>query len=332
MSGGVDSAAAVLLLRGAGHEVEGCTLALTDGAEDEIARARETAASLGIPHRTLDLRQEFYREVITPFAEEYACGRTPNPCIVCNRRIKLGRLYDYAMAEGFSALATGHYARIARTGEGYRILRARDARKDQSYVLYRIKEEQLPKLLFPLGEITKEEARARVLEAGLSVAAAKESQDICFVRDGDYASLVERVTGVPCAAGDYIDKDGCILGRHRGIINYTVGQHKGLGIALGRVRYVTAIDGGAGTVTLGDEEELYRSEVTLPHVEYIGSAPSAPYRATVKLRYGRRETAATVYPLGEGARLVFDTPERAPAPGQSAVLYDGDVLLGGGVI
>ena len=168
--------------------------------------------------------------------------------------------------------------------------------------------------------------------AGLSVAAAKESQDICFVRDGDYASLVEQVTGVPCAAGDYIDKDGCILGRHRGIINYTVGQHKGLGIALGRVRYVTAIDGGAGTVTLGDEEELYRSEVTLSRVEYIGSAPSTPYRAAVKLRYGRRETAATVYPLGEGARLVFDTPERAPAPGQSAVLYDGDILLGGGVI
>ncbi len=332
MSGGVDSAAAALRLIRLGHEVEGCTLRLVEDFDAELTRARDTASSLGIPHRTLDLREEFYRDVIAPFAEEYARGRTPNPCILCNRRVKLGLLYDYARAEGFDVLATGHYARIESVGGEYRILRAADTKKDQSYVLYRLSAAELPHLLFPLGDMTKEEARALVKGAGLPVHEAPESQDICFVRDGNYAALIERVMGKPCPPGDYIDKEGAVLGRHKGIIHYTVGQHKGLGIALGRVRYVTAIDGALGTVTLGDEEELYHSEVTLRQVHYIGERRTAPYRASVKLRYGQRTVDTTVHPEGEGARLVFDTPQRAPAPGQSAVLYDGDTLLGGGVI
>ncbi len=332
MSGGVDSAAAALCLLRAGHEVEGCTLSLTEGQEAELARARDTAAACGIPHRTLDLGAEFYRDVITPFAEEYARGRTPNPCVLCNRYIKIGLLYDYAIREGFDALATGHYARIEKRDGAYRIKKASDRKKDQSYVLYRLRGEALSHLLFPLGEMTKAEARALVSEADLPAQEAPESQDICFVRDGDYASLVERVTGVPAKAGDYIDKSGAVLGRHRGIIHYTVGQHKGLGIALGRVRYVTAIDGVSRTVTLGDEEDLYQSEVTLAHVHYIGERRTSPYRASVKLRYGQREEEATVYPEGEGARLVFARPQRAPAPGQSAVLYEGEYLLGGGII
>ena len=330
MSGGVDSAVAARLLLAEG-ELFGCTLLLTEG-EEGAEGARATAAALGFSHRTLDLREEFYREVIRPFSEAYAAGRTPNPCITCNERIKLGRLYDYAMAEGLDRLATGHYARIGERDGRPCLMKARDSEKDQSYVLYHLREEMLPHLAFPLGELTKAEVRALAEEAGLAAAHARESQDICFVPDGRYAALVERVTGHPAEPGDYVDAEGRVLGRHRGLTHYTLGQHKGLGIALGRVRYVTAIDPLRRRVTLGDEADLYRNEVIVPRMHYIGDRPTAPFRAAAKLRYRQREEAVTVYPDGEGARLVFDMPQRAPTPGQSAVLYDGDVVLGGGEI
>lgn len=330
MSGGVDSAVAARLLLAEG-ELVGCTLLLTEG-EGGAEGARATAAALGFPHRTLDLTGEFYREVVRPFAEAYAAGRTPNPCITCNKEIKLGRLFDLAMAEGFHRLATGHYARIGEVGGRLRLMKARDPEKDQSYVLYHLREEMLPHLAFPLGELTKAEVRAIAGEAGLAAATAKESQDICFVPDGRYAALVERVTGHPAEPGQYVDAEGRPLGEHRGILHYTLGQHKGLGIALGRVRYVTGIDPLRREVTLGDEEDLYRTEVRVPRMHYIGERPTAPFRAAAKLRYRQREEAVTVHPEGEGARLVFDKPQRAPTPGQSAVLYEGDVVLGGGEI
>ena len=339
MSGGVDSAVCAHLVLAAGDAAEGCTLRLTDGeterktgSEDDIARARETAAHLGIPHRVLDIREDFRREVILPFCREYCAGHTPNPCVTCNRTVKFGRLYEEARALGFDRLATGHYARIAYGGGHYRLLKARDAAKDQSYVLYQLTEEMLSHLLFPLGELTKEEVRAIAAARGLTVASQKESQDICFVPNGRYASLIEEVTGTVPPPGDYVDAEGRVLGRHRGIIHYTLGQHKGLGIALGRVRYVTGIDATRNTVTLGDEEDLYRSEVRVPQMHYIGERPEHPFRAAVKLRYRQAEEGATVYPEGEGARLVFDRPQRAPTAGQSAVLYDGDYVLGGGIL
>ncbi|MBO7762169.1 MAG: tRNA 2-thiouridine(34) synthase MnmA [Clostridia bacterium] len=340
MSGGVDSAVTARLILSTGHTAEGCTLHLTreenerkTGSAEDVARARESAAVLGIPHRLLDLSEEFFRAVVLPFCEDYLRGVTPNPCILCNQRIKLGWLYDYARREGFDCLATGHYARIEVQEGQYRLKKARDPEKDQSYVLYRLREEQLAHLAFPLGELTKAEVRAMAAAAGLVAAAgAKESQDICFVPSGRYTELMERVTGRTSPEGNYVDRDGCVLGRHRGIAHYTLGQHKGLGIALGRVRYVTAIDPVRNEVTLGDEEDLFTDTVRLPDMHYIGKRPTAPYRATAKLRYRQREEAVTVYPDGDGARLVFDRPQRAPTVGQSAVVYEGDYVLGGGII
>ena len=330
MSGGVDSAAAATLLKRAGHTVEGCTMRLAGTAREdaECERAAASAKALGIPHRILDLRADFEEAVIRPFAAAYRAGKTPNPCIFCNAAIKFGAFYEYAMREGFDRIATGHYARI----EGTLLKKAADPQKDQSYVLYRLRESILARTLLPLGGITKAEARSIAEEAGLASARAEESQDICFVPDGDYAALVEYLSGVPAAEGSYIDSEGHVLGKHRGIIHYTLGQHKGLGIALGRVRYVTHIDPIENTVTLGDEADLYTTEATLTDLHFIGTPPSAPHRAAVKLRYRQREVACTVYPEGDTARLVLDTAQRAPTPGQSAVLYDGDTVLGGGYI
>ena len=334
MSGGVDSAATAALILEAGHTAEGCTLRLsgTEREEAELARAAASAEVLGIPHRVLDLREEFAREVIRPFAEAYAQGRTPNPCILCNKKIKLGALYRYAMAEGFDAIATGHYARIEMKDGRPHLLRALDGAKDQSYVLYTLTEEVLAHTLLPLGGITKREARAIAEECGLASARAEESQDICFVPNGRYAEVVEGVLGTPIPEGSYVDSEGRILGRHRGITHYTIGQHKGLGIALGRVRYVTRIDAARGEVTLGDEEDLFTREVRLCDVHFIGDVPTFPIPVTVKLRYRQRDVSATLIPEEGGARLLTDLPVRAPAPGQSAVLYDGERVLGGGII
>lgn len=330
MSGGVDSAAAATLLLRAGYTVTGCTMRLsgTEREEREIARAAASAEVLGIPHRVLDLREDFAREVIAPFAAAYRAGKTPNPCIFCNAAIKFGAFFDYATAKGFERIATGHYARI----EGGRLKKADDAAKDQSYVLYRLTQRVLDRTLFPLGKITKAEARAIAEGAGLAAARAEESQDICFVPDGDYAAFLEHKNGAPAPRGHYIDREGRVLGEHCGITHYTLGQHKGLGIALGRVRYVTHIDPLANTVTLGDEADLFKKEVRLSDLCLIGRAQNAPFRATAKLRYRHRDVPLTVYPEGMGARLVFDEAQRAPTPGQSAVLYDGDTVLGGGYI
>ena len=335
MSGGVDSAAAAALVLRAGHTAEGVTLRLTgtEREEAEIARARESAATLGLPHTVLDLREEFGACVVRPFAEAYRAGRTPNPCVLCNREIKLGALYREAMRRGFDRVATGHYARIALDDGRPILCRARDLHKDQSYMLHLLSAEVLSHLLLPLGELTKAEARAIAEEYGLAAARAEESQDICFVPDGDRVGFLEHFWGEPPQVGSFVDREGNVLGQHRGLEHYTVGQHKGLGIALGRVRYVTRLDGEHCEVTLGDEAELYRREVVIPRLHLIaGGRLDAPLSATAKLRYRQTDAACTVYPEGEGARLVFCEPQRAPAPGQSAVLYDGDRVLGGGEI
>ena len=330
MSGGVDSAAAATLLGRVGHTVEGCTMRLSDTEREkaEILRAAASAEVLGIPHRVLDLRKEFQNKVVAPFIADYRAGKTPNPCIYCNAAIKFGAFFDYAMREGFDRIATGHYARA----EGGRLFKAHDAVKDQSYVLYRLRREILERTLFPLGELTKAEARAIAEGAGLASARAEESQDICFVPDGDYAAFLERASGAPLPRGHYIDSEGHILGEHAGITHYTLGQHKGLGIALGRVRYVTHIDPLQNTVTLGDEADLYKKEARLFDLHLIDGERCLPFSAAVKLRYRHREVDCTVYPEAGGARLVFAEPQRAPTPGQSAVLYDGNTVLGGGYV
>lgn len=336
MSGGVDSTAAALLLKQQGHEVGGLTLVLNDGEEalGAAADARRVAEQLGISHVTLDLRDEFYRYVKRPFAEAYEQGLTPNPCIECNRHIKFGRMLDYALENGWDAIATGHYARIESEDGRFLLKKATDPAKDQSYVLYSLTQHQLAHAVFPLCDRNKPELRALAEQAGLATAQKKDSQDICFVPDGDYVSVLTRDLDVVLREGAYVDTDGNRIGTHRGVPAYTIGQRKGLGVAFGEPRFVVAKDAESSTVTLGRSEDLFATELIADEVNFIAvETLDAPTRVQVRTRYKQVEAQATVYPPENGRmRVVFDTPQRAITPGQAVVLYQGDVVLGGGRI
>mgnify|MGYP000638713223 CR=1 FL=1 len=335
LSGGVDSAAAALLLRQQGYSVGGCTLLLRDGGEAEAEDARQTAQTLGIPFTLLDLRAEFRRDVIDYFTATYRAGGTPNPCVVCNRTIKFGRLLDYALAQGYDGMATGHYLRLLHENGRYIPATAEFAEKDQTYVLCELTQEQLAHCVFPLGEVkSKDAVRALAAQAGLRIAKKHDSQDICFIPDGDYVQFL-RQHGAELTPGDFVDKDGRVLGRHKGLPCYTSGQRKGLGVAAGKHVYVVRKNGADNTILLGDDADLFSSVLTASRVNWIaGEAPAAPVRCTAKTRYSQHiDAPCTAYPLaGEGVRVVFDTPQRAITAGQSVVLYDGDEVLGGGVI
>ena len=346
MSGGVDSSVAAKLLCDAGNECIGCTMKLFDNCDaglsrsrtccslDDIEDARSVAFSLGMRYYVFNFKYDFREKVIKKFASAYLAGQTPNPCIDCNRYMKFDKLYERARLLGCDKIATGHYARIEFDGEKYMLKKARDESKDQSYVLYMLTQEQLAHTLFPLGELIKSETRAIAEASKLTNAQKPDSQDICFVPDGDYAAAIERLTGKTSAPGNFIDTDGNVLGTHRGITHYTIGQHRGLGLALPERRYVCKIDAGSGTVTLGSGTELYSREVLVRDFNWIsGEAPSGPIRCSAKIRYRQLEQAANVEPLSENEALIrFDTPQRAVTPGQSAVLYDDDTVLGGGII
>lgn len=346
MSGGVDSSVAAKLLCDAGNECIGCTMKLFDNCDaglsrsrtccslDDIEDARSVAFSLGMRYYVFNFKDDFREKVIKKFASAYLAGQTPNPCIDCNRYMKFDKLYERARLLGCDKIATGHYARIEFDGEKYMLKKARDESKDQSYVLYMLTQEQLAHTLFPLGELIKSETRAIAEASKLTNAQKPDSQDICFVPDGDYAVAIERLTGKTSAPGNFIDTDGNVLGTHRGITHYTIGQHRGLGLALPERRYVCKIDAGSGTVTLGSGTELYSREVLVRDFNWIsGEAPSGPIRCSAKIRYRQPEQAANVEPLSENEALIrFDTPQRAVTPGQSAVLYDDDTVLGGGII
>ena len=346
MSGGVDSSVAAKLLCDAGNECIGCTMKLFDNCDaglsrsrtccslDDIEDARSVAFSLGMRYYVFNFKDDFREKVIKKFASAYLAGQTPNPCIDCNRYMKFDKLYERARLLGCDKIATGHYARIEFDGEKYLLKKARDESKDQSYVLYMLTQEQLAHTLFPLGELIKSETRAIAEASKLTNPQKPDSQDICFVPDGDYAAAIERLTGKTSAPGNFIDTDGNVLGTHRGITHYTIGQHRGLGLALPERRYVCKIDAGSGTVTLGSGTELYSREVLVRDFNWIsGEAPSGPIRCSAKIRYRQPEQAANVEPLSENEALIrFDTPQRAVTPGQSAVLYDDDTVLGGGII
>ena len=346
MSGGVDSSVAAKLLCDAGNECIGCTMKLFDNCDaglsrsrtccslDDIEDARSVAFSLGMRYYVFNFKDDFREKVIKKFASAYLAEQTPNPCIDCNRYMKFDKLYERARLLGCDKIATGHYARIEFDGEKYLLKKARDESKDQSYVLYMLTQEQLAHTLFPLGELIKSETRAIAEASKLTNAQKPDSQDICFVPDGDYAAAIERLTGKTSAPGNFIDTDGNVLGTHRGITHYTIGQHRGLGLALPERRYVCKIDAGSGTVTLGSGTELYSREVLVRDFNWIsGEAPSWPIRCSAKIRYRQPEQAANVEPLSENEALIrFDTPQRAVTPGQSAVLYDDDTVLGGGII
>lgn len=341
MSGGVDSSVTALLLREAGYNVVGITLLLRPRIKGEteesfLKEARDAAAvcrELNIPHHIADFTANFKREVLDYFAGEYFAGRTPNPCIRCNNKIKFGLMLNYAIGLGCSRIATGHWAGIEQAGERY-LLKKADSTKDQSYFLYSLSQYQLAHTMFPLFFKEKQEARDMAKRYGLPVAQKPDSQDICFVRDGDYIGFLEDYKGVQGAKGSFVDSSGNCLGAHGGIHRYTVGQRRGLGIALGERRFVTAIDPGLNTVTLGSQEDCRKSSLVAHSCNFIPfDAALHPIRAQAKPRYRAKAVDASVIPLpNKTVRVDFDTEQSFVSPGQAVVFYDGDLVLGGGII
>jgi len=345
MSGGVDSSVTVLLLKQAGFSVCGATLKLHkaytgddrscgSGAEADIAK--NVADSLGILHEILDFSDDFEACVVNKFISEYKCGRTPNPCIECNRHIKFAKLLEKALKSGCAYIATGHYAQIEyneNTGR-YLLKKAKDITKDQTYVLYNLTQHELAHTLFPLGALTKAEVREIATANGFINANKPDSQDICFVPDGDYAGFIQRTAGTEFPSGNFLDTDGNILGGHNGIIHYTIGQRKGLGITFGEPRFVVSKDAASNTVTLGKSEDLFTDTCYVTDVNWIQiEALTEPMRVTAKTRYSQKETPATLYPEENGCvRVVFDKTVRAISPGQACVFYDHDSVVGGGTI
>ena len=343
MSGGVDSSVAAYLLTRDGYDCIGCTMKLCPDdvaheggccTADDAADARSVARRVGIPFHVFNMTDDFRREVIDRFVSRYLAGRTPNPCVDCNRTMKFALLRRRGEELGYDCLATGHYARIEYRDGRWTLRKARDPSKDQSYVLYHLTQAELAKTLFPLGDLTKSEARALAAENGFLNAAKPDSQDICFVPDGDYAAVIARYTGKTEPEGDFVLPDGSVIGRHKGISRYTVGQRRGLGVAYSEPLYVKRILVAENKVLLGRDEDLYGTSCDVSDVNWIaGETPSAPVRCAVKIRYRQTEQPATVTPLAGGrAHVEFDCPQRAITPGQSAVFYDGDEVLGGGEI
>lgn len=348
MSGGVDSAVAAALLAESGHDVTGVTLKLWCYGTaplspracctlDAIEDARRVARRMGFPHFVVDAEETFRARVLEPFLDAYAGGRTPYPCALCNQGLKFGDLVTRMELVGADALATGHYARASLLGDGsWALSRAADAAKDQSYALALIPYAVLPRVRFPLGDLLKSEVRAHGERLGLSVWDKPESQDLCFVPDGDYAGFMVRRLGASRGMdpGAFVGSDGREVGRHRGIIHYTVGQRRGLGLAAAEPMYVLAIDAEANAVVVGPRRELERPAlVTGPANWLLPSAPAPGTAARVKIRYNHPGAPGRLFPLEEGGvEVVFDAPQAAIAPGQLAVFYDGDRVLGGGTI
>lgn len=331
MSGGVDSAAACGFLLQQGYHVSGGTLLLRDGGEIEAEDARHAAEQMGLTFHLLEQKDAFYQSVVCPFIETYSAGKTPNPCIFCNETIKFGLFLDWALAHGYDGIATGHYAKIEQRKDGrYLLKKSLDAQKDQTYMLCRLTQSQLSHVLFPLGDKTKADARAMAKHLGLDLASKHDSQDICFIPDGDYLDFLIRHGVVP-KKGNFIDENGTVLGPHKGMEAYTVGQRRGLECACGRRVYVLGKRGN--DIVLGDNDRLFTDTVEVEDVNYIPfDTLDSPVRVEAKIRYSQTTSPATLFPTDFGARLKFDTPQRAVTPGQTAVFYQGDLVLGGGYI
>lgn len=332
ISGGVDSAYSAEVLKAQGHTVEAAVLKMH--RYTDISGARAAAEKAGLKFHMIDCEETFDRYVASYFAEEYSKGRTPSPCTVCNGAVKIAELVRYAEENGFDKAATGHYARIGEQDGRYYIEDGLDQRKNQSYMLWRLSQEQIKKLIFPLGDAMKSDVKESASALGIEAAGKPESQDICFLPNGGYAEYVEGRLGVS-PEGDFIDTEGNVLGRHKGIIHYTVGQRRGLGIALGERMFVSRINPTDNTVTLQNADGEGTSEVYISDMVYqlmSESESKGAHRVEVKIRYAAKPVPATLTVDENGAKIVFDTPMKAVTPGQSAVMYDGGKILCGGVI
>jgi len=345
MSGGVDSSVSAYLMKNKGYECIGCTMKLYDGPDDareqtccslsDVEDARSVCLRLGIKYYVFNFKDEFKEKVIDKFIACYLCGHTPNPCIECNEHLKFDKLYERAKILGYDYVVTGHYAQIIQHEDGsFHLLEGPDPIKDQSYVLYRMTQEQLSATLFPLGSMSKDETRRIAEENGFINASKKDSQDICFVPDGDYASVIEEYLGHKTEPGDFVDMTGKILGQHKGIIHYTIGQRKGLGISAEAPLYVVKIDADKNQVILGSNDDLFSTKLTANEATWTqNDIPAEPFEAQVRVRYHGKKVAAMVIPKGNDSFSVeFKEPVRAITPGQAAVIYIDNEVIGGGVI
>lgn len=349
MSGGVDSSVTAALLKEQGYDVIGLSMRIWDpplfrgetecanwscSSSDHLQDAGRIAEQLGVPFHVVNLAGEFRRLVVDDFITEYYSGRTPNPCVRCNRLVKFGLLLEKAMELGAGYMATGHYARIERGDDGFfHLMKGRDVKKDQSYFLFGLTQEQLSRSIFPLGALTKTEVRKLAARFNLRVAEKKESQEICFIPDDDYVRFIERERNLGDLSGEIVTRDGTVLGRHRGAHRYTVGQRRGLGIAWKEPLYVLGVDAAMRRVMVGPREELYRKELNAHEMNWIMPAPEAEFATTCRIRYRHHPVPCRVIPLaGNRVRVRFDRPEKSITPGQAVVFYDGDRVLGGGWI
>lgn len=345
MSGGVDSSVAAYLIKEKGYGMVGVTLKLFDKEKQiieeksccnssDIEDAKKVAKKLGIEHEVFNFSDDFNKYVINKFISDYENARTPNPCIECNRHIKFKKLLEYANDIGYKNVVTGHYARIEKSGDRYLLKKGIDEKKDQSYVLYSLTKEQLRHIILPLGSMSKDEVRKIAADNGFINARKKESQDICFIPDGDYASFIEGYTGKIYPDGDFVNLDGEVLGTHKGIIRYTIGQRKGLNLSLPKPMYVCKTDIENNRVILGDNCDLFSKSLDADNINLIACDDiKTPIRLKAKIRYSQKEEYATVVQTDtDSLHIEFDNPQRAITSGQAVVLYDGDTVVGGGVI
>lgn len=346
MSGGVDSSVAALLMTEKGYECIGCTMKLYANEDIELCRdntccslddvedAKSVAKRLGMPHHTFNFKEKFRETVIDDFINCYEHGMTPNPCIQCNKHMKFDELYRRGQILGCDKIVTGHYVRIRKTDKGYQLLKAMDPNKDQSYVLYNMTQEELAHTEFPLGELTKDEVRKIAESNGFINANKPDSQDICFVPDGDYVGALKRFTGKEYEPGQFVDTKGNVLGEHKGIVSYTIGQRKGLGIAYEHPLYVVELDVPNNKVVLGKNEDLFSKEALVENINWIDPEDDrTEIRCKAKVRYRMTEQPCVVKKIdATKALVIFDEPQRAITPGQSAVFYEDEVVLGGGTI
>jgi len=344
MSGGVDSSVAAALLKEQGYEVIGMMLRLWSepGKEDSnrcctpdsMAQARRVAAKLDLPFYVIDAKDVFHNTVVQYFLDGYARGETPNPCLICNRQIRWTFLLDHALALGADFMATGHYVRIRKAESGYQLLRAIDRSKDQAYVLHVLNQEKLARALFPIGDYPKTEIRAIAEKFGLPTASRKDSQDLCFLAGEDYRNFLQRNAAEMLKPGEILTRDGRSVGEHTGLANYTIGQRKGLGVASLVALYVLGKNSATNTLIVGTQEELGSLELTARDINWLsGETPSEPFRAEVKIRYTAKEAEALVTPMNANqVQIQFDAPQRDITAGQAAVFFQGDVMIGGGII